>query len=58
MSSFSVLRIALILDFLLDNLGHLVVALGATGSRGNYWRSFEIDLPYHTLDVIRSLRLL
>ena len=58
MPSFSVLRIALILDFLLDHLLHFVVGLGATGSRGEYWRSFEIYRPYYTLNVVRSLRLL
>ena len=57
-SSVPLLHIALILDFLLDDLLHFVVALGATGSRRDDWRSLEIDLPYNTSDVVRSLRLL
>ena len=59
--SVPILHIALILDFLLYDLLNFVTALSTTnltGSRGDYWRSFEIDLPYHTADVVRSLGLL
>ena len=58
MSSFSILHITLILDFLLDDFLDLVVALGSTSSRCDHWHSFEIYLSDYASNVIRSLRLL